>query len=75
MLWATRSRRCFSSAIRSLSSKTGAGGVRRIFGATGISLFARTAVLVVLNAKTNRQVASRAKDTLIDFIFVIWFSP
>src|ERR1044072_3447350 len=42
MLWATRSRRCFSSATRSLSSNAGAGGVMRILDGMALSFPART---------------------------------
>src|SRR6185369_17168111 len=71
MLLATRSRRCINSATRSLSSKTGAGGVSLMFDGTGISLPARTATPNGLSSATHTQTANRANATRILFDFVI----
>src|SRR5690242_7106765 len=69
---ATRSRRCINSATRSLSSKTGAGGVMRMFAGTGGSALSRTAKLAGPNTATSAHTDRKAKDTRIGFVFVIW---
>src|SRR6185436_2455359 len=77
MLLATRSRRCINSATRSLSSKTGAGGVSLMFDGMGISPVARTATRNGLSSATQTQTANRANATriLFDFISVLLLEP
>src|SRR5687767_10133305 len=74
MLWATRSLRCINSATLSLLSKTGAGGVMRMFGATGLSfpaLVARTATSAGASIANKAQIASNTKPTRVFFDFFI----
>src|SRR5687768_18601843 len=74
MLWATRSLRWINSATLSLLSKTGAGGVMRMLGATDLSLlafFARTATSAGASIANKAQTASNTKSTRVFFDFFI----
>jgi len=71
-LWATRSRRCFNSAIRSLSSNTGGGGVSLMLAATGLSAFARTETSAGLSIANAAKKASAKKAARVVLEFLIY---
>src|SRR5215204_2443245 len=71
MLWATRSRRCFSSATRSLSSNAGAGGVILMLDGIALSFFARTATPTGLSMARHANRASSANTTRVVFFISV----
>src|SRR5215212_7193262 len=78
MLWATRSRRCFSSARRSLSANAGAGGVMRMLEGIALSfqaLVARTATSGLSIAKHANRASSANITRVVFFIFVLLNQP
>src|SRR5215212_5421033 len=78
MLWATRSRRCFSSARRSLSANAGAGGVIRMLEGIALSflaLVARTATSGLSIAKHANRASSANITRVVFFIFVLLNQP
>src|SRR5215213_1548676 len=78
MLWATRSRRCLSSATRSLSANAGAGGVIRMLEGIALSflaLVARTATSGLSIAKHANRASSANITRVVFFIFVLLNQP
>src|ERR1044072_1832503 len=71
MLWATRSRRCFSSAIRSLSSNAGAGGAMRMLDGMAVPLVALTATLTGLSMAKHANRASSANIARVVFFISV----
>src|SRR5215213_4223485 len=71
-LWATRSRRCFSSATRSLSLNVGAGGVIRMLDGMALSFLARTTTPTGLSMAKHASTTSSANVTRV--VFFISFS-